>query len=662
VTKKSEYHDVHEVCRAGWSNFISQAAIDLDYYFRAQHTEEEATRAYEQNRELYTIDKIGRQVNLLQGYEIRNRHVLKIAPLGMHNDQEEKACSQMSKIIMANMKISGGYEVLSEAFKWGTLVEGSNLIEIWRDREGDLQFSRLGWNQFLLDPSMTKSDLSDCKNILIGRWIDEDKAKFLLPGVSDRRIDGIPRQTTSQRWDFLGTPPLANREGKRLYEEWWRRDTEYIKMVISRQTGQQMPFDEFADRFYGGDKRLTKKRIGELRLQGGAPALSVFSQPVDKIRLTIFIDNEEVWSGDNPLKANDYNFVWVHGDYCAEHRRDELKLQSFIRKLRDPQRALNRRTNQIYDLIESQIQGLRMARSKYIANPESVYKSGQGIVIHTKPEMPDEMALNEVFRQFTGAEVPNSLFAALKMTDEAETATGGLNQEIFGSDDKDNVPAILGRFRTGQALTGQAGMFQNFRASKRELGKKLVRLIQLNYSAKKVADIINEYPVPAFYNMTMARYDCTPVEGLETDSQQQMFYLELKALRQEFEDAKAIIPLSELIKYSPTPFKEEFLQMIQRAEQQAKAMQAKAMQEQERQARLTDAVTATQVARTLEDTANAYESRADAQYTRAKTVAEIEKLQNDVLVDIIKEKVKLEMAQMQGANNEQKQKAQPVRR
>ena len=657
MPKISEYKDVFEICRAGWSNFVDQALTDLEYYFRAQHTEDEAEQARLQDRELYTIDKIARQVNLLHGYEIRNRHILKIVPVGRADPYEDAATHQMSKMVMALMRLSGGYDVISDAFKWGALVQGSNLIEIWRNRNGDLQFTRLGWNQFLLDPQLTKPDLTDCKDICIGRWIDQDKAKMLLPLEADK-IDAIPKLVTSGRWEHLGAPALANRAGRRLYEEWWRRATDYVDMVISRHTGQELPLGEFADRFYGGDKRYSRRRISELRLVNGSPALSIYKKPVDKIDLTIFIDNEEVWDGENPLKMDDYNFVWFHGDFCAECSRDELKLQSFCRKLRDPQRALNRRTNQIYDLIESQIQGLRLIRDKYIDNPEDAYRSGQGVVLHANENWPDELPLEQLFRQIPASEVPNSLFAALEMTDKAETDTGGLNQEIFGSDDKENVPAILGRFRTGQALTGQAGMFQSFVASKRNLGKKVVRLVQLNYPASKIAQIINEWPVPQFFNMDMAKYDCTPVEGLETDSQQEMFYLELKSLRAQFEDAAALIPMSEIIKYSPTPFKQELIEMVQRAEQQQKAIQQQQLSSVQRQAQLSEALAAGEVAKAQEDIANAAESRADAQFTRVKTLAEINKMRADALTNLIKEQVKLEIARISA--NERNRNGQKV--
>ncbi|KKK51802.1 hypothetical protein LCGC14_3111310, partial [marine sediment metagenome] len=341
-----------------------QGMLDLDFYFRAQHTEKEARQAEQQERTLYTLDKIGRQVDLLHGYEIKNRHILKIGPQGKPS-KEDKACSQHTSVLMSLMTIAGGYEVLSEAFKWGPLIQGSNLIEIWRDRDGDLQYSRLGWNQFLLNPGLTKTDLSDCGDIAIGRWIDEKRIKFLLPANSDD-LENITPLTNVSRWDFLQDPILQNRANRMLMEEWWRRETEFEETVISRinmpptQTvkafliGEEKPLTQFADDYYNGNIKFAKSEIKNLRKQDSLPAFSRINKPTDVIRLTIFVNNKMVFDGPNPLRMRDYNFIWVHGDWCAECPRDDIKLQSHTRRLRDPQSALNRRTNQIYDIIESQ--------------------------------------------------------------------------------------------------------------------------------------------------------------------------------------------------------------------------------------------------------------------------------------------------------------------
>ena len=648
---KSDYDEAFEIKRTGWERQLKQGMLDLDFYFRAQHTAEEAKKAQDQNRELYTLDYIGRQVDLLWGYEIKNRHILMIVPQGKPS-AEDKACSQHSAVLMNIMTMAGGYNVLSETFKWGPLVQGSNLIEIWRDREGDLQFSRLGWNQFLLNPGLTKTDLSDCGDIAIGRWIDEKRIKFLLPNNSDD-LEGISALTNVNRWDFLSDPVLQNRDNRMLMEEWWQRETKFEEIVISRVnisptqtvsaflTGDEKPLTQFADDYYSGNIKLAKFEIKRLHRQNGGPAFSKINKPTDVIKLTVFVNNQMVFDGENPLKANDYNHIWVHGDWCAECPRDDIKLQSFVRRLRDPQRARNRRVNQIYDIIESQAHGVRKTRSKYLMNPEEAYKSGQGVVLQANDEFPDEMPLGELFMQTPASDVPAGLFTALGMTDKAETETGGLNDEIFGTDDKD-IPAILAKHRTGQALTGQGGMFQDFRAVKRQLGIKVSRRVQLLYPPKKVAQIINEQPIPEFYKRS---FDCNPVEGLQTESQQELFFMLLLQIRQAFPKEAHKIPLSEVAKYSSI-MKEELMEIIQRAEQkEAQAMQQAQKTQQVQEALNIELVKGNVLAnRGIAEAqrAKAVEDQSDAALNRAKTAAEIQDLVKGRALELLKSAIELE--------------------
>jgi hypothetical protein len=621
--KLSQFHEVYDINQTAWHEFQEQACLDLDYYLKAQHSEEEADAADRQDRTLHTIDKIGRQVNLLHGYEIRNRHILKIGQQGAFEEKEDEACNQHTGVTMSLMSRHGGYDALSEAFKWGTLVEGSNLLEMWRDRDGLIQYGRLGWNQFLLDHGLTKPDLSDCGDILTGQWISTDKAKMLVPTRAEQ-IDDIQPLTVTSRWEFQGMPAMQNKAKKRLFEQWWHRTTEEISVVQNRFTGNKITFKEFVATIAKGDVKLARQIIDEFKTPDGTPQLTKFREIKDKVELTIVLDDELLWEGNNPTQLRDFNYIWVHGLWCPEQPRTELKLQSFVRGLRDPQRAYNRRINQIYDIIESQIQNLRIIKPQFIQNPEDAYRSGQGVVLHVN-EAGKDTPLSEVFLQATGSEVPQSLFTALEVTDRAETETGGLSPEMLGTDDKE-ISGVLHAYRTGQALTGQAWMFQDFRASKRDMGRKQVQIVQLNYNPERIQKILNQPPVEGFYEEDLTRFDCTPTEGLLTESQQNMYYQEIKELLERFPDMfRGIFTPEMLIKASPMQFKNATLKAIQQGQQQIQQAQQKAQQQEQLDQQLLSAVTATQIAKTQEDIADAQESRSQAGLNAAKTITEINK-------------------------------------
>lgn len=648
---RSEFQDVYEINNTAWDPFNRQACLDNDYYLKAQHSHEEMERADKQNRILHTIDKIGRQVNLIHGYEIRNRHILKIGPQGNFDAAEDQACNQHTGVIMSQMASRGGYDTVSDAFKWGTLVQGSNLIEQWRDRDGLIQFGRLGWNQFLLDAGLTKSDLSDCADILTGQWITTEKAKVLVPTRAGE-IEKIRTLTHTSRWTFQGVPAMMNKAGKRLFEQWWHRTTEEVEVVQNRQTGEKVTFERFkrdvAQEFGRSDEEFINQLLN-------VPFLVKFRDIKDKVVLKIFLDDELLWTGDNPMGIRDFNYTWMHGNWCPECPRTDLKLQGFVRGQRDPQRMQNRQVNQAMDIIESQLQGLRALRDKYLKNPQDAYKSGQGVVLHTNDEAPDEMPLAEIFQQFKSSEVPASIFQMIALIDKAQTESGGLNQEIFGTDDKDvEISGVLHEYRTAKALTGQAWMFQNMRGAKSDMGRKQVQMVQVNYTPQTVTKMINEQPVPGFYDDDLVRFDCNPIEGLLTDSQINMAYQEIKSLMKDFPDLfKGIFTPKMIIQLAPMQFKTPMMKAVDAASERQKQLGQIQTQQQLAGNQLTNALTQVQISQAEENISDAQVNRSQIPLNRAKTLSEINKNQAGPIVNLIKEQVKLAIAQ-EKADAEQK--------
>ena len=643
---KSEFHDVYEINDTAWRRFNEQACLDNDFALKAQHSYDEMERADRQGRVLHTIDKIGRQINLLHGYEIRNQHILKIGPQGNYDASEDMACNQHTGVIMSNMARQGGYDVLSESFRWGILSQGHNLIEQWLDRNGIIQFGRLGWNMFLLDAGLTKDDLSDCDDILTGQWISTEKAKMLVPTRASK-IEEVKPLTHTSRWPFQGTPTMMNKAGKRMFEQWWHRTTEEVDVVQHRLNGRKVTFEEFVREDAGGDINLANHALENLRMENGAPLLVKFRDIKDKIKLTIFIDDELLWEGTNPLKMRDYNYTWIHGLWCPESPRTELKLQSFVRGLRDPQIMYNRKINQAMDIIESQIQGVRIVRSKHLMNWKDAYKSGQGVTLQVKETAPDEVLLKEIFSQIPASEVPQSVFTMLSIIDKDEEQAGGLSADILGTDERDvEVSGVLQAFRTGQALTGQGWMFQSLRIAKRDFGRKHVQIVQLNYDQTRVRQIINEDPVPGFYNEDLVRFDCAPTEGTNTDSQRNMFYQEIKDLLRLFPDIFAgIINADMIVENAPMQFSVRMKQAIRQAQQRKQQLQQTQIQSQQLTDQLTQGLTKVQISQAIENIADAQAKRSEIPLNRMKTLAQAQKLQADPIVALIKEEVKLQIAQ-----------------
>ena len=236
---RDEFAEYYRNDYACWQNYWAEAERDMEFALLAQYTESEWDKANRQGRELLVIDKTKRQLDLLEGYEQRNRHILKIMPTEGQDDLVSQQLTGIIMHIMAGGRGYTGYDCMSSAFKWGSLATGSNLLEVWKDKNGNLRLFRRGFNSFLLDPMLTQPDLSDCGHILTGQWVRKDRIKKLLPSESDK-IDSIPPINHSIRWPHMGQPIFLAESDVRLYEELWRRETKYVDTVLHRPTGKEI--------------------------------------------------------------------------------------------------------------------------------------------------------------------------------------------------------------------------------------------------------------------------------------------------------------------------------------------------------------------------------------------------------------------------------------
>ncbi|KKM74728.1 hypothetical protein LCGC14_1397320, partial [marine sediment metagenome] len=129
-------------------------------------------------------------------------------------------------------------------------------------------------------------------------------------------------------------------------------------------------------------------------------------------------------------------------------------------------------------------------------------------------------------------------------------------------------------------------------------------------------------------------------------SQQNMYYQELKSLLLELPDEfRGIITADMLVKASPMQFKTPTLQAIQRAIQSRQQQQQAQAQSQQSADKLTQGLTAVQISQAQENMADAREKRSEIPLNRMKTLAQAQKLQADPIVSLVKEEVRMQIAQ-----------------
>jgi hypothetical protein len=610
----NELKDAYNLAFSSASQFIEEAERDMQFYLNDQWTASEIRWLQDNDRSPYVFNRLKRIGKAVSGWERRNRLQLNMAPTGFEDD---KVSSQMTGLVMNAMNFRHGYDILSDAFEFGSIVTGANMVEIFIDRNGDINFARIPHNSFLLDPSFKKRDLSDCGFVLTGNFITKSQANMIIPGKESeiKRMQG--GQSSINRWTQMPHLQRGFNEDLLLHETFWKREIVKAVFIADLATGQ-------VQRSFKG-KRKTKELVDQgnaQRAAQGLPGFQVFDKFIDTVMMSMFLEGQLIFSGEDPNRIGDYPYVPFLGYWMPESRDEARRLQGMLRADIDPQKADNKRINQMIDIPETQIQTGWKYMENSLVDEESPYQSGQKKVIAIKEDAPLGMQSVE---QLRAAEMPQSIPMVHEMLGQLITEIPGFNAEVFGDANRE-VSSLVVRLRQSAGLNNFQDLLDNARKSKRLIGNKLARIIQQNYTPGKIQRILNEPPVEGLTNPDLMKFDCLPKEAILTDSQRELFFIQLSELKSQ----GAPIPWSVILKHAPMTMKDELIEATAAEEKRIAQQQQLEAQIQQQQIQLESAKAMAEIqadlGRARERSTQTVENQTNAVLNRAKTAAEIQEI------------------------------------
>lgn len=547
-----------------WNTFYAEAYKDLSFYLGNQWSLEELSYLNNSRRSSFTYNKIRRIINLIQGYQRKNRLSTIVSPI---ENSSEQTAEIFTDVIQHVMQTSDGYQTISDAFK-GALTTGISFVSPWVDYRndpinGDIKYHLDDWNGVILDPFFTKLDLSDCTFIARRKYLSRSQVISLLPDKEDI-INGLPWGSRDDKFTYM---PYARQWGMQKllnYTEYWRRKWVVREVLVDMETGETIEWK--------GDKHRLKI------FQRLHPSLQLMKKPVQTVELGIIVEGELLYYGKDPWGLDDYPFVPFISVFEPSYDLYTWKLQSLVRILRDPQTELNKRRSKMVDLLDSQLNSGWIAKTGAVTNNSSLFKTGNGQVIFLKPE-----AQMSDIQRIEPARIDPSNFQLEAEFDRDLTELVGTNSEMLGmaENDKIETAAILSKMRQAAGLINLQDIFDNLRHSQKILGRKTMQLIQANYSPEKIMMITKKEITPEFYTKQFAKYDITVDEGVLTDTQRQSQFMHLMALKQ----IGIPVPDSLIISNSNLHGKKELTdildQQAQAAAQQAEMQNQLAMQNQQ---------------------------------------------------------------------------------
>lgn len=549
-----------------WNTYYAEAYKDLSYYLGNQWSLEELSYLNNQRRSSYTYNKIRRIINLIQGYQRKNRLATIISPV---EDASNDTAAVFTDVMQHIMESADGYSIISDAFK-GALTTGLSFVSPYVDYRsdpisGDIKFHLDEWNAVILDPFFTKKDLSDCSFIARRKFLSRTDVISLIPDKEDV-INSLPWGSRDDKFTYM---PYARQWGMQKllnYTEYWRARWETKDVLVDMETGETKQWD--------GDK-------ARLRLYRETfPQIEVVRKPVRSVELGIIVEGELLYYGKDPNSLNDYPFVPFMCTFEPSYDLFNWKVQSLVRLIRDPQTELNKRRSKMVDIIDAQLNSGWIAKTGAVTNNASLFKSGNGQVIFLKPE-----AQMTDIQRLEAPGIHPSIFQLESEFDKDMIENVGISPENLGmaENEKIETAGVLAKMRQAAGLVNLQDIFDGLRDSQKILGRKVLKLIQNNYTPEKIRLITKKDATPEFYSKTFAKYDVIIEEGILTDTQRQSQFVQLAALKQ-----MGVLPPeadSLLIKNSNLHDKKELSETIQRkaqadaqAQQQAQQMQMQEMQ------------------------------------------------------------------------------------
>jgi hypothetical protein len=546
------------------STYWLQGAIDKRFKVGDQQLYNQFYGNNSQNVQKFFFNLIRRHINMIVGYQRKNRKSTITLPVQENGDP---LSDDYNKAMRWCDDRDGFQEYASQAFE-GACDTGETLLHLYPDYtydaiSGDLFTDCVAFNNYLIDSYTRKQDLSDCNGIWRRRWTSKEMAKTLLPGYS-KEIDKM-KSGGMKDGRFPLQAELQNVAINNLftYDEFYYRTTRPGKMILDPYTGESVEWEEdeqdSADMF----KRVMQQQ----------PWLKVKKIDVPTVKLVIRLGDKIVYHGENLLRIDDYPFVPVQCYVEPDIQAYAWRKQGIIRNLRDSQFLYNMRKVIELQLLQSSLNAGWIYPVDVVTDPKCFRQTsgGDGFLIPLKAgRQPGEI------QRIEPVALPQSLMELSNSLAEDITKISGVNEELLGSatDDKSGILSML---RQGAGLVTLQTIFDKMDYSQRLYGKIRLQAIRKNFSKGKIRNILGHDADERFWTSHSQKYAVAVEEGNYSTTQRQM---ELQQLLHFKELGMGIADKSILRAAFITNKRQVIQDMEEQAQQQQQAQQAESEQKE----------------------------------------------------------------------------------
>jgi hypothetical protein len=544
------------------STYWLQGAIDKRFKVGDQQLYNQVYGQNSQNVQKFFFNLIRRHINMICGFQRKNRKSTITIPNLPNGDQ---LADDYNKVMRWCDDRDGFQEYLSQSFE-GACDTGETLLHLYPDYtfdpiSGDLFTDSVAYNNYLIDQYTRKQDLSDCNGIWRRRWTSKQMAKTLLPGYA-KEIDKMkPGGMKDGRFPMQAELQNVAISNLFTYDEFYYRTTREGKIILDPYTGESSEWEDDEAEDEGMMERVLNEQ----------PWLQVKKVEIPTVKLVICLSGNMVYHGKTLLSTDAYPFIPTQCYIEQDIQAYSWKKQGIIRNLRDSQFLYNMRKVIELQLLQSSLNAGWIYPVDVVPDPKCFRQSsgGDGFLIPLKAgRLPNEI------QRIEPVAIPQSLLELSNSLAEDITKISGVNEELLGAatDDKSGILSML---RQGAGLTTLQTIFDKLDYTQRLYGKIRLQAIRKNFSKGKIRNILGKDADPRFWSSHSQKYAIAVEEGNYSTSQRQM---ELQQLL-HFKQLGMAIPDKSILRAAFITNKQQVIQEMEEAtEQQMQQAQAEAQQ------------------------------------------------------------------------------------
>lgn len=533
----------------------NQSNIDTLFYAGSQtfvnrYFNFSPTTSYQQ----YYFNLVQQPVNMITGYQRQHRKAITYIPA---QGGDSQTTDQYTKIITNVCNTEAIHDQYSKACELAC-ISGMVLLQPYLDftrddpAQGQIQLKIWEYNAFLVDPYFRMPDMSDAQFVWTQEYISKKEAEARFPDKTDAIA---PMAGTPQRYgSFYFLPENYNmaRNDLMVLSYVWYKWKRKKKKLYSPRTNQ------FFD-FGGGEENLAE-------IIQSIPDLEVVTLEVPTWKLAVVLNDQLMFQGDNPLGFDDCPFIPVYWNYEPHINYYDLRVRGLIRTMRDPQFLYNYRIITNNDITAATINAGWKRKVGAVANEDNLKKSGQGwdIIVNEGYDMAD-------VEKIQPSGVPESDIALGNEMANLIFRTSGIDLENWAGQQDKQVSSLTVLLKQAANLMVFQKYFDQWDYSLKLLGERLLQIVQNNWNAPKIQQMIGEEPSPLFFSRIFSKFQTIVEEGLLTPTQRNLQAQQMLDVNTTF--GREVLPASMIIKDMNIQGKSEIMQFLQQQEQQASQLQ-----------------------------------------------------------------------------------------